>query len=168
MFDGDIGQCRLVTLHVRELSPHLIRRIKDQHTQVVGSHPEITLRVIAHFPYDNVIRHILIALGTHQFGQRGVPAFFLLQIDIGTGRVSDDPDILFLVHRHPIIIVGIKGTLDIVLLPDHLALLAVDTHEFTIGRHQNHAFLTFGIGRYAKLLGKLIGSVAKRNMGEIT
>ena len=128
---GDIRQRRLVALHIRKLPPFLRLEVQHQHPVVVGGHPQESLGVVADLPHLDILRHALKTLGAHEIRQRGVPAFLFLIIDIGTGGVCDHPDIILLIHGHPVIVIGIQGPFHIVLLPEHLTVRTIDTHQFT-------------------------------------
>ena len=81
--------------------------------------------------------------------------------------MRDDPDILIFIYHHPIIIIGIKCALDIILFPNDLTTFAINTHQFTIGRHEDHTLLALRVGRNAKLLGELIGAIAKGYVADL-
>ena len=166
MLAGNVGQRGLVALDVGELPPLLVLEVEHQHALMVGGYPKVVLHVVADFPHLHILRHIAEALGTHHLCQRRVPAALLLGVDVQTRGVSDDPDILFTVDAHPIVVIGIEGTLDVVLLPKHLPRLAVDAQQFAVGRHQHHTLLALGTGRNAELFGEVMGAVAKVDVGQ--
>ena len=165
---GDIGKRGLVALHIRKLAPLLVLEVEQQHAQVVGSHPEIALLVVAHLPDDDVIRHVLEALGAHQFRQRRVPALILRHMDIGTRGVCDDPRDAILVVIDPILIIGVvQTTPDVVILPQHLASLVVNAQQLTQVRHDQHALLRTRVVHDTEILRELPVLIAEWDVEQL-
>ena len=133
---------------------------------MVCGYPKQAFRIVTDLPYKNILRHILKALGLHQFCERGVPSFLGPHVDISTCRMGNHPDILFFIDCYPIVIIGIEGTFDIIFLPHHFPTFPIDAHQFAIGGDEDHTLCTLCIGRHAKFLVKLIRSIAKWNMVE--
>ena len=167
MLGGDVGQRGLVAFDIVELSPLAVLEVEHQHAKVIGGHPEVALAVAAHLPDKDVIGHVLEAACPHEVCQRGVPVLLTGDVDIGALGVGDDPDIVIAVNGHPIVVVGIEATLDVVLLPEHLTCLAVDAHQLAIGRDEYESLLALGACRHAKLLGELMGTVAEVEVVEL-
>ena len=137
MLCSDVRQGGLVALHVSKLSPLLVFEVEQQHSEVVGSHPQISFLVVTYLPDNDIVGHILESLGPHQFSKRSIPAFVLRNIYIGSCRVCDHPRDTILVVVKPIVIICIiQATSHIVIFPQHPAILIIDTHQFTQVRHQ--------------------------------
>ena len=135
---------------------------------MVGSHPEIALLVVAHLPDDDVVRHVLEALGTHQFRQRRVPALILRHMDIGTRGVRDDPRDAVLVVIDPILVIGVVQTApDVVILPQHLAPLVVNAQQLTQIRHNQHALLRTSVVHDTEILRELPVLIAEWDVEQL-
>ena len=164
---GDVGQRGLVALDIGELSPLFRFVVEHQYTQVVGGHPEQSIGVVTHLPHQHILRHILESLLAHILRERCQPALLILQINIGTGGVSDYPDVAILVGIHPVVVIGVERIPHIVVAPAHVSVFAIYAHQLSEGRHHEHALAGLLPGRDAKILGELPIAIAEGEVFEI-
>ena len=133
MFRCNVGQRRLITLHIGKLAPLLIGKVQKQHSQVVSCHPKQPFLVVTHFPYNYLVMYTGKAASPHQVSQIRVPTFFLWHVDIGSHRVCNDPYQSVLIHINPIVVIGVQAFLDKIVFPKHFSFCPVDTHQFAQG-----------------------------------
>ena len=81
--------------------------------------------------------------------------------------MRNHPDVLVLIHRHPVVVIGVERVFHVRIFPKHATFLAVNAHQLSEGRNHHHTLLRLNMSRHTKLFRKLFWAVAKRNMLQI-